>query len=127
MKKMFLVFIVAGVLLTSCASKNQSLLPEAVMEMPAMDFAYEEAERKLGGESVRSDGSGVEAMTVERLVIKNANLSIAVADPISAMDAVNALAEQMGGFIVSSNLYKTTTSSGVQVPRGNITIRVPAD
>jgi len=127
MKKVFLVLVVAGVLLTSCALKNQSLSPEMVMEMPAAGFINEEAEMKLSSDSVRSDGSGVEAMTVDRLVIKNANLSIAVADPISAMDAVNALAEEMGGFIVSSNLYKTTTSSGVQVPRGNITIRVPAE
>ena len=127
MKKVFLVFIVAGVLLTACASKSQNSPSEMIMAMPAGDVVYEEVEMKLGGESVRSNGSGVEAMTVERLVIKNANLSIAVADPISAMDAVNALAEQMGGFIVSSNLYKTTISSGVQVPRGSITIRVPAE
>jgi hypothetical protein len=37
------------------------------------------------------------------------------------------MAEGMGGFVVSSNLYKTTTRAGVEVPVANVTVRVPAD
>jgi hypothetical protein len=33
----------------------------------------------------------------------------------------------MGGFVVSKSVYQTTTDSNVQVPEGNITVRVPAE
>jgi hypothetical protein len=37
------------------------------------------------------------------------------------------MADDMGGFTVSSNTYQTYTSSGDQVPTATVTIRVPAD
>jgi hypothetical protein len=43
------------------------------------------------------------------------------------MKTVSEMADEMGGFVVSSNLYKTTTSQGIEVPAANITVRVPAD
>jgi hypothetical protein len=64
--------------------------------------------------------------TGDRLVIQNADLSIVVADPKQEMDAIARLAEQMGGFVVSSNLYQTSTREGEPNPEGDITIRVPA-
>jgi hypothetical protein len=63
----------------------------------------------------------------ERIVIKNATLSIAVQNPAENLDAVTALADEFGGFVVSSNLYNTTLASGVEVPQANITLRVPAE
>jgi len=63
----------------------------------------------------------------ERIVIKNADLSIIVADPSEAMETIGTMAEGMGGFVVYSNLYKTTTSQGLEVPNANITVRVPAE
>jgi uncharacterized lipoprotein YehR (DUF1307 family) len=65
--------------------------------------------------------------TVERIVLKNANLSIVVPDPAISMDRIVKMAERMGGFVVSSSLSKMTTGSGVEVPYAYITIRVPAD
>jgi hypothetical protein len=67
------------------------------------------------------------AQGVERLVIRNANLSIVVLDPGNAMTAITRMAEEMGGFVVSSNLYKSTTSEGVEIPQADITVRVPAE
>jgi hypothetical protein len=64
---------------------------------------------------------------VDRLVIKNAELEIAVEDPLVNMDAVVSLAEELGGYVVSSNLYYRTLESGVEVPQGYVTIRVPAE
>jgi hypothetical protein len=43
------------------------------------------------------------------------------------MAAINALANEMGGYVVSSNLYQSFTSSGLEVPEASIVIRVPAD
>lgn len=63
----------------------------------------------------------------ERIVIKNGNMTIVVADPPQSMGAIGRMAEEMGGFIVSANLYKERLSSGMEVPRASITIRVPAE
>ena len=43
------------------------------------------------------------------------------------MDSIASLADGMGGWVVSSNLFKTQTADGVEVPQANITIRVPVD
>jgi len=67
------------------------------------------------------------AQNAPRLVIRNANLSIVVIDPGDAMDAISRMADEMEGFVVSSNLYKTTTNEGVEIPQADITIRVPAE
>ena len=64
---------------------------------------------------------------VERIVIKNAELSIVVDDPAAAMKFIVDLAEGQGGFVVNSYLYKTYTSNGIEVPAANITVRVPSD
>ena len=62
----------------------------------------------------------------ERMVIKNANLTIIVPDPTAAMDHINKLAEEMGGFVVSAALSQTSLANGEQVPNASVTIRVPA-
>ena len=62
----------------------------------------------------------------ERLVIENADLAIVVKDPKARMKQISDLAKQMGGFVVSSNLYQDT-STGREVPQGSIVIRVPSE
>jgi len=64
---------------------------------------------------------------VNRLVVKNAKLSIVVADPSKSLDTISSLAKELGGFVVSANLYHSQLDSGVEVPRGAITIRVKAE
>jgi hypothetical protein len=62
-----------------------------------------------------------------RMVIKDASLSIVVEDPGVTMDAISTLADTLGGYVVSSNLYQTQTAGGQDVPQANISIRVPAE
>ncbi|HMD88205.1 MAG TPA: DUF4349 domain-containing protein, partial [Anaerolineaceae bacterium] len=50
-----------------------------------------------------------------------------VEDPAKAMDAITQMANTMGGFVVTSDLTKTTTDQGAEVPQADITIRVPAE
>ncbi len=71
------------------------------------------------------DESGEEE--VDRIVIKNANLSLVVDDPSVSMDEIAAMAEALGGYVVSSNLYQMMLESGAEVPQAFITIRVPAE
>ncbi|MEJ5201086.1 MAG: DUF4349 domain-containing protein [Anaerolineales bacterium] len=62
-----------------------------------------------------------------RIVIKNADVTIVVAEPAQAMDTIGKMAEEMGGFVVSSQLYKIRTEEGIEVPEATITVRVPAE
>ena len=43
----------------------------------------------------------------ERLVIKNADLAIVVKDPRARMQQITDLAVEIGGYVVSSNLYQS--------------------
>jgi hypothetical protein len=44
------------------------------------------------------------------------------------MDDITALAEQLGGYVVSSNVYQSNYGpNNIAVPEGNISIRIPAD
>lgn len=63
----------------------------------------------------------------ERIVIKDAELTIYVANPPDSMDRISRMAEEMGGYVVNANLYQTRLSSGSEVPRASIMIRVPAE
>ena len=65
--------------------------------------------------------------TTDRIVIKNASLSLDVTDPTASLQAIARLAEGMGGFVVSSNTYKSTDEDGVEHPVADITVRVPAE
>ncbi|MBI5945429.1 MAG: DUF4349 domain-containing protein [Chloroflexi bacterium] len=78
-------------------------------------------------QAVANTGSGVSAAAVERIVIKNADLAIVVADVEGRMKVIQQMAEKMGGFVVSSNLYQSYTSNYVEVPEAQIVIRVPSE
>jgi len=98
-------------------------LPMTAAEAPQMEMSENVYEGDFSaGSSIESTG-----IIAERIVIKNASLSIVVLDPSSAMQSIVEMAEGMGGFVVNSNIYKTTTSQGLEVPIANITVRVPAE
>jgi hypothetical protein len=93
-----------------------------------------EAPGELSGPAFDS-ASGVElynspelaAQAQERLVIENADLVIVVKDPKARMSEITALANEFGGYVVSSNLYQSYSSAGLEVPEATIVIRVPAE
>ena len=133
--KSLVLMVLSAALIASCAMMPASLnRSEGVMmeEMPAE--AWGEAaptapkmEFQSADAVFQESGAARPTGDAERIVIKNANLSIVVADPAVSMEAIAKMAEGMGGFVVSSNLYKTTTRAGVEVPVANVTVRVPAD
>src|SRR5215207_6635040 len=91
-------------------------LPAA--EPPALDPSLSSAEDSFNSATVQ---------TQERLVIENADLAIVVQDPKARMAEINALANEFGGYVVSSNFYQSFTSFGKEVPEATIVIRVPAE
>ncbi|MBI3738648.1 MAG: DUF4349 domain-containing protein [Chloroflexi bacterium] len=63
----------------------------------------------------------------DRLVIQNADLTIVVKDVKGRVQDIQAMAKQMGGFVVSVNVYQTYARNGTQVPQAVIVFRVPAE
>lgn len=140
MKRLILVLVVIGSLvLSACAAQNaplsimdKSYAQEAPMEpmaesMGAPAPAAPALEMADGSSRSSYSAGGSTAPAVDRLVIKNASLSIVVLDPNASMEAISQLADEYSGWVVGSNLYKYTSSSGVELPRGSITIRVPSE
>ena len=126
-----------SLLLTACAAP--SALDRAFQEAPAnIQLAPEASGGFAGGESfapaeeaLARDSAGVFASQgepIERLVIRNAFLSLVVPEPSAAVNEITALAGELGGFVVSSNVFQTTfPESGVTADQASITIRVPSE
>ncbi|MDO9545442.1 MAG: DUF4349 domain-containing protein [Pelolinea sp.] len=132
--KLWLVILSVSIMLSSCALAPNALKGESdIAAEQKLGMAPAEAPRMAMAEEVFIDeyatDSSFESTNVntERIVIKNASLSIVVQDPSTAMESITDMAEGMGGFVVNSNLYKITTYQGLEVPNANITIRVPAE
>jgi PBP1b-binding outer membrane lipoprotein LpoB len=127
MSKRFL-FIIAILTLILAACSQAAAPMQAPAEAPGLAdrAAQPEAGGEFAGDLVFKAPSQAEE-TVERIVIKNASLDIVADHPDQVLDAIGKMAEEMGGFIVSANLYQDSLPSGAQVPRGSITIRVPAE
>jgi hypothetical protein len=64
---------------------------------------------------------------VNRVVLKNATLSIVVDEPETKIGEIAVMAEEMGGWVVTSNSYNTTHASGATLTQGSITVRAPAE
>jgi hypothetical protein len=80
-------------------------------------------ENDIGQRSLDENGN---LIGQNRLVIQNADLTIVVKDPAAKMQAIAAMANSMGGFVVSSNMGETYTQDGTKVPEGSIVVRIPA-
>lgn len=91
---------------------------------PVFDGAAPPAELSR---SVEQAANTENAVDVNRLVIKNADLAIVVSDPRADMAKISKLADEMGGYVVSSNLYQSYYGpNSIEVPEAAITIRVPS-
>jgi hypothetical protein len=132
LKYKFTILTALVVLLSACGASLESARSVASDDYGggmAEDMAFEmEASAAPGepeGNFRAADSTG--GATIQRMVIKNAQLSIVVLEPAVAMDEIMSMAEAMGGFVVTSNLWQTTLGSGVTVDQASITIRVPAE
>jgi Domain of unknown function (DUF4349) len=139
-KKIALIVVILAVVLTACGVKAASTeAPYAAQSaplgyggggapemLPAPTMAPQSAyDSKSGNEGTGVIASGNAAP--DRLIIRNADLTIVIADPQKKLDAISQMAESMGGFVVSSNIYQTYIANGDTAPEGYISIRVPAE
>lgn len=137
------VVILLAILLASCgAAARATLSPSEALPERGTVFSGQAVDKSspLGnaGESVAGGAPSVAPApdtaqaAQNRLVIRNANLSLVVKDPAAAIDQFSRMAEGMGGFVVSSNIYQTAYGSSASgdprfVNQANLSIRVPAD
>ncbi len=129
-----LLLLAMALLLSACGAAamptsypgetRDMVFEESAAEAPAVELL---GEMDAGGGDFSANDGSVAAVAAERLVIKTASLSIVVDDPKASMDEIAALADRLGGFVVSSNLYKDTLYTGLEVPGAYITIRVPSE
>lgn len=134
MKRTLFVMLIAAFLLAACGARAAQRSMSTEAPVYGGDSSYPQAlppamptEMAYAPEANKAGGGNVDAAGRERLVIKNADLSIVVKDPEAAMTAITNLAAELGGFVVSSNLYQSSTPSGLSVPEASVVIRVPAE
>jgi hypothetical protein len=129
-KKISFALLVLSLLLAGCSamSSNYDSVQQLPVEAPA---AASEMQRQAAGEAYSPDKSAYaidqSAASVEHLVIKNAALSMAVNDPLKSMDTISKMADSMGGFVVTADMYQQALSNGAKVPQVSMTIRVPVE
>lgn len=126
--RIFTLVIVLSLALSSCAASGRSAnqVMESAPQEPAYDYGKPAVEEEY---AESSDGYGTGADFApdvsNRMVMYDAYMEIAVAEPESVMQSVIQLAKNAGGYVVNSNVYKSYTDSG-SLPSANVTVRVPA-
>jgi hypothetical protein len=137
-KKLSFIFLVLALILTACGTKAIApTLQSPYLESrdygtgggPADQYSGESAAMPTMAPSSPTNGSNLSASSAaaqERLVIMNANLTVVVADPQSKLEAIDQMASDLGGFVVSMNMYQTYLSNGGTAPEGYISVRIPS-
>ncbi len=127
----FIILGLLGVSLVACGASRLAQSPAydgiaALAAFERLDVQSSvEMEDSFGGEFDASIAN--QPATIERLVIRNANLVIVVEDPSASASSITQLAELMGGYVVSLNVYQSAYGDGLSATYASITIRVPAE
>jgi hypothetical protein len=133
MKRSLFVMLIAAFLLAACGAMASRSLSTTQPPAYGVDTYSQElpaampTQMSYAPEANKAGSGNVDAAARDRLIIRNADLSIVVKDPEAAMTAISNLAAQLGGFVVSTNLYQSYTPSGLPVPEASVVIRVPAE
>jgi hypothetical protein len=106
---------------------GESIAPQ----LPAAQAPADQAKEGSSGSGTFSSGD-TSATTVDRLVIRNANLSLVVDDPAEAIAKFTQMAERMNGYVVTSNVYQTSygvdaSGRSRMINQANMTLRVPSE
>ena len=91
-------------------------------ERSELSGQMDSAEPQAPMEESEAGARAADYATTERLIIRNANLDIVVQDTQEMVDNLNAMAEELGGYVIESNLQQY--EEGMEA---RLRIRVPAD
>jgi hypothetical protein len=105
----------ALVLLAACASPEPQQVPiEESMPAPTMV--------PLPASAVPETASDNLGSLAERMIVCNTDLAMQVEDTQKALDQIQAVAADLNGYLVSTNLWRADAQL-----RGTVTIRIPAE
>ena len=133
-KRIVFIFVALALVLAACGVKAAAT-PSVELVSPGGRAPSNEAApfptQAYAGVTDANKGSGdmstSSSALQDRLVIMNADLTIVIPDPQAKMEAISQMANNLGGFVISMNMYQTSTQNGETAPEGTISIRVPAD
>ncbi|HEX6386594.1 MAG TPA: DUF4349 domain-containing protein [Anaerolineae bacterium] len=129
-KKILSLLMLLSLVFVACASRASEPAAESAAPPFAGDAAGEAAEFEapmeepaVEVERVVSDVAfNAQDVPQERLIIRTGELSLVVEDTEEAIATIGRMAEENGGWVVSSNVFQLNENA----KRGDITIRVPA-
>lgn len=123
MSRKIIYGVIASLLALAVAGCGRAAAPE-----PGMDVAYEapagvefvEVENEV---VVAESGAGVgDYAAIEQLIVRDASLSLVVPDTEAALDEINGLVDELGGYVVESSTYQYQEGQ-----RASVRFRVPAE
>jgi hypothetical protein len=112
------LWIVSALLLAACSAASPMSNESAAPAPAAGSASSNDAVAQAPG----SDGTAES----NRKIIARASVDLVVADTQAAVDEIGALMEEMGGYVSTSNLYRSTRG-GSETLQGTITLRVPSE
>lgn len=116
-----LLLMVALLLAVGCATKQGTAPMSAPSPLPAPAPAPGMA-RDAAGTAESTQGSSSNLPETDRKIIRTGQITLEVADIGKAMDEVAAIANELGGYVVSSNRSGNEDNNS-----GRVSIRVPAN
>jgi hypothetical protein len=123
MRRMLVLWaVLVGLVVTGCgASKPETFAP--ISDSLAVDRDEAVPVERAAGASASSVANAQEPVPgAERLIIRSADLQLVVKDTQVALDQITTLVDELGGYVVTSQL--TQYDEGARV---NLTVRVPAE
>ena len=116
-KQKSILFLLILFLLVGCGGAAQEVASDQVGAAEAPMEAADD------GRNFFASDEAAQIDVQEQLIIRTGELSIIVEDTEESMDAITALAEGQGGWVVSSNVFRRSEDTF----SGTITVRVPVD
>ncbi len=120
-----LIGLLLALLATGCASRRSIVPAEAPVPLALSPYQGEVVaeKRAIAVTGVGADSATAAAFaTTERMVIRTASLDLIVPDTDKALNEIQAMAKELGGYVVSVEVYQYQEGR-----QASVTFRVPAD
>ena len=121
MSKRIWHFVIASVLALVVAGCGRAAAPEPAMDLYEEPAGVPVAESEMEA-APAEPGTGNRYAAVERLIIRDAWLSLVVPDTEAALDEINDLVDELDGYVVESSVEQFQEGQ-----RATVRLRIPAE
>jgi hypothetical protein len=116
------IWVISALLLAACSAARPMLSENRSSENSAPPSAAQSS----GGDAVAQVPGGEGTAAADRKIIARASMDLVVADTQATVDAIGTLMDELGGYVSTANLYRSTWGSS-EALQGSITLRVPSE